>query len=322
MANIFEIPFACGIRFYPDSNAPGKHFDDDWFYNRINDFETKVNYFQKWQTSDTIVLQCLSTFSTVVFKIYDKTGTLVYTKPASLIINGPGNAYGVYHADLQLVTLSLAEGIYFIVAESTFMSTTFRYISEPMSLKTTHKNTSLFRFYNSVNDFGMVFTAQPVGTDPYAPQFFFRCEASIMNFSPQRVRSSYQDQILNTVTLSATPYRQFTLYVGDERGVAPWVPDMLNRIFCCDSVFIDNLSAGIFKQYETPDGSKWNITSQKGYPLVGCDIDLVEAKTQSSLQQSGDVIADGSQNAVYLIDNSGGESNDDTNNIIEVETTE
>lgn len=321
MANIFEIAFACGVRFYPESATPGKHFDDDWLYNRLLNYETKVNYFQKWQKDDVIPIQALSTFSTVVFKIYNLSGSVAESFNATLICQGPANAYGVYHANIELDSLS--EGIYFIIAESTMLASTFRYISEPISVKTKHIGTSVFKYSNTFNDFGIVFTATDLSNNLYQPTFLFRCEAAIKDFLPQRVRSSYQDQILNVTTLSATPYRQFKLFIGNEKGVAPWVLDLLNRIFCCDTVLIDHQGAGVYKQYETPDGAKWETNLVNGYPLMGGDIDLVEAKNQSSLQQSSDVLNVGDQNAVYLIDNTGGETGDsDTDNIIEVQTTE
>lgn len=303
MANIFEISLSNPVRFYPATNSPGGHFDDDWWCKQIKDFERRVYYQQKWQKSDQIPIQMLSTFTDCSVKIYDINRQIVGGTNGALITSDAAGT-GLYHANVQLN--SLAEGVYYLVAISKLLNVSYTYISEPILVKTTHKNTTLFKYTNTLNDFGLVFSAIVESTgDPYVPEFTFRCEAAVMHPDFKRVRSSYRDQILNTTTLSATPFRQLKLYVGDHPGVAPWVIDLLNMIFCCDNVQIDNMSKGKYLQYETPEGSEWETARQKGYPLVWGTLDLVPAKNRSSQQLSSEEIPGGGMLVAYDIETQG-----------------
>lgn len=297
MANIFEISYLSPLKAYPATSTPGVHFDDDWFHNQIKDWERNVRYYQKWQNSDIIPVQVISSIQPVTIKLYkcDKTIEPSAGQILTLISWDAANSKGVYHGNLDLT--SVPPGIYWPVFEASFLTITFRYMCEPIQVKAVHKNTSLFKYKNSLNDFGIIFHGIVDATaQPYQPEFIFRCEAAVMNFTPDRDRTAYRDQILNTTTLYAIPFGQFELLVATATGVAPWVVDLLNRIFCCDHVLINN------KQFETPEGSKWEITRVKGYPLIGAKIDLVEANNRSSAQITTEDVPAGGVIVAYDIE--------------------
>jgi hypothetical protein len=260
------------FKMYKNTSTPGIHFDDDWFYQQIKSFETRRDYFQKWRRSVKTKFQINSTIAPDDFKLYNKAGTLIKSFAWTLVASGGSLGLDVYECEIDFTTGVAIDGIYFLYLKAELLSVKFEAISEPILIQNTHPNTLLFSYKNSVNDFGVIFST--------GSSYNFICEAGVMDYEPMRERSAYVDEIQNTTTLSATPYRQFKLYIGEAPGVAPYVVDILNRIFSCDNVKIEGL------QYETPSGSKWEVSRVKGYPLIGASIDLVEAKNNSSLQLS------------------------------------
>lgn len=244
------------------------HFDGNYFEKNIKPFETNVCYFQKWNLADTTLLQITSTITPSPLTI-NKNGVVV----KSIAFANVGTvALGVIVFEALVDFAGLAEGIYQVAVKGTLMSNSFEYLSEPIHLKVKHANTMLFTAYNSYNDFDVVFTTNY--------KLAFRCEAGIMDFNPERDRASFTDEVHYIKTLSAVPFRQYKLYIGEAAGVAPWVVDTLNRLFCCNHVEIDGL------QYETNEGAKWEISRQKGYPSIGASIEITEAKNLYSNQSA------------------------------------
>lgn len=263
-----DIPLVSPFKFYQNTSTPGEGFDADWAYNQIKSFETKVSYPQRWQIGDETAFQISSTIAPLDLQVYDCKGTIVKTIPWAAVLIDP--SVTVYECIVNLDSISNQR--YYFYFEATLLLTSFKWVSEPIEKRTLWPNTKVFSYYNSSNNFGVYFTGG------YNPKF--RCEAGIMEFNPGRERTSFIDEIHDVKTLSAIPYREFKLYIADEKGVAEWVIDLLNRIYCCDHVEINSF------QYETTEGSKWNINRIKGYPLVGAEIDITESKNRYSNQQS------------------------------------
>lgn len=269
MSNFANIPFVSPFKFYPNTDTPGVHFDDDWMYNRIKQFETKRRYYQKWQRGDETPLQVPCSFLPEDLKFYNSKGEVKKSFPFTLKANSAALNYGIYETD-NINLDDQVDDIYYAFFKATYLDVTITAISEPIELRDSHQNTMQFEYWNSFNDQGVIFST--------GIKYKFRCEAGIMDFQPDRERASYTDLIHNVSTLSATPFRTHKLYIGEAPGVAPWVLDVLNRIFCCDKVKIEGL------QYETTDGAKWEINRFKGFPLFGGAIEITEAQNRSSLQ--------------------------------------
>jgi hypothetical protein len=265
--NTFKIPLIWPFKMVPATPTPGIHFDDDWTCNQIKSFETKVYYQQKWVKTDVTKLQVESSVVPASMQIYSRTGQVVKTINWEQVF--AGTSYSIY--ELAFDIHDLPDGIYFIYAKATFGGIDYPAISEPIYSKSAWPNTLLFTYNNSFNDFGIAWTT--------GIRMKFRCEAAIMDFTPQRGATDYVDQLADKTVLSGYPSRQLKLYVGDQRGVPPYVPDILNRIFDCDSVDING------KNY-TADSDKWEINRVKGYPFVGASIDIVPSVNEYSLEFS------------------------------------
>lgn len=266
MANHFNIPFIWPFKMVPNTSTPGIHFDDKWACEQIKSFETKAYYRQKWNKADTTILQVESSIAPDDLKVYNVNGIVVKTFTWSAVVMEVN--YKVYEATFDISDLST--GIYFLYQRVTLLGIDWKALSEPIEMKESWPNTLLFTYKHSFNDYDIAWTT--------GLKMKFRCEAGIMDFAPERDRTSYINQGHDTTTLKGVPSRSFKLYIGDARGVAPYIIDTLNRILCCDYVDIDG------KLYQSSEGSKLEVTRAKNYPLFGASIGIVEAKNMQSLQ--------------------------------------
>ncbi len=273
MTSFLNIPFLNPIKFVPNTLTPGAHFDDKWMYEQIKSFETKVNYYQKWQVGDNTPVQVESTILPDDLKIYDCSGVvklIAFAKTA----DGLDLGTNIYEAVVNLDDLP-ANKVYYGYIKASYGGVSFEAISEPIRLQTLWPGTLNFAYKNSVNNYGVAFTT--------GIEFNFRCEAGIMDFNPDADNSDYIDQIHNVEQLAGTPYRTFKLYIGDEKGVAPWVLDLLNRVFVCDHVEIEGML------YSKNDGAKWEINRVKPWPLYGGSLEIIPSKNASGLQFMSDI---------------------------------
>jgi hypothetical protein len=303
MTSFLNIPFLNSIKWVPNTTNPGIHFDQDWMYNQIKSFERKINYCQKWQIGDTTTVQVESTILPDDLKIYDCTN-VVKTIPFVKTADGALLGVNIYEAIVNLDDLTVNKTYYGYI-KATYGGVTFEAVSEPIQLQTLWPNTLLFRYKNTLNDYGVTFTT--------GINFYFRCEAGIMDFNPEADNSDYVDQIHNIEQLSGTPFRTFKLYIGDEKGVAPWVLDLLNRIFICDFVEIEGM------EYSKNTGAKWEVNRVKGFPLFGGSLEIVPSKNVSGLQFMSDIdITDGLVTAYDIDTNFFGQAATDEH-IIDIE---
>lgn len=273
MTSFLNVPFLNTFKFVPNTATPGIHFDQDWMFNQIKSFETKINYYQKWQIADRTTVQVESTILPDDLKFYDCSGSVVKSIPFVKTADGVDLGTNIYEASVNLDDLPVNK-IYYAYIKATYGDVIFEAISEPVSIQTLWPGTLNFTYRNSVNNYGVAFTT--------GIEFNFRCEAGIMDFNPDSDASDYIDQIHNVEQLAGTPFRTFKLYIGDEKGVAPWVLDLLNRILVCDYVEIQGM------EYSKNDGAKWDINRVKGFPLYGGSIEIIPAKNISGIQFMSD----------------------------------
>lgn len=267
MANYFNVPLCWPFKMVPSTDTPNavSDFDGAWACEQIKSFETRAYYKQKWKRSETTKLQIESSIAPEDLKVYDGNGEVKKSFEWSAVFSGL--SYTIYEITFDISDID--PGIYYLYQEVTFGSIDWKAISEPVWSKDVWPNTLSFIYKNSFNDFDVAWTT--------GIQMRFRCEAGIMDFEPQRGATDYVDQLVNKKVLSGYPSRQFKLYIGTARGVAPYVVDILNRIFDCDYVNIEGV-------LYTADNDKWEITRVKGYPLIGAAIDIAPSINKRSLQ--------------------------------------
>src|SRR5687767_4853177 len=96
MTNWIDVPFLNPIKFYP-TGPGGVHFDQDWDYNRILDFQTKARYYYKHQRGDTLKIQVKATLLPAPIQVYNCHQQLQETEfPFTLAASGGTMGYSVY----------------------------------------------------------------------------------------------------------------------------------------------------------------------------------------------------------------------------------
>jgi len=270
MANHFTIPLIWPFKMVPSTETPGIHFHDDWACNQVRDWEMKRYYQQKWRKATTTPLQIEASITPETLKVLDRHGAIVKAFTWTAVLTE--TYYKIYETTFDISDLD--EGVYYLHQQVTFGALDWNYISEPISMKTTWPRTLLFTYTNSFNDQDVAWTATGI-------EMKFLCEADIQDAEFLRDRAAYINQTRDLTNLSGIPYNAFKLRIGDAPGVAPYVVDILSRIFCCDSIDIEGLA------YQSDEGSKWEVSRIKGYPLIGAEIDIVPEINKTS-QQSAD----------------------------------
>jgi len=274
MINFLKIPLCTPFKFVPSVASAGVHFDDDWACRQIKSFESRGYYAQKWIRSKTTPIQVTATVAPMDVFVYDVNGDVVKNIAWSLVVTGP--TYNIYEATIDFSDLD--EGRYFLYILAELLSFSKAALSEPIDVKDSHDNVLEYKFKNSFNDFGVAWTT--------GIEMSFFVESAIMEFSPARSRTAYTNQNQDVFTLKATPFREFKLWVGEGRGVADWVIDLMNRIWCCDSVKISRPGDDVEKNYQSTEGAKWEVTRVKGWPLIGATLEITEQYNNDSLEMA------------------------------------
>jgi hypothetical protein len=275
MSNYLNIPLIWPFKMVPVLSSPGIHFDDSWAHEQIKGFEMKQRYFQKWITSETTPLQIETTSLPENLKVYNKEGAVIKQFVWTQV--GIASSSAMIYRTIYDVS-DITEKIIFISQKAVFGINERMWFSEPIKLGTKWPGTILFKYRNSYNSQDVAWTAE---ADFY---MYFRCEAGIMNFDPKNDITSYVDQIKNRKTLSGYPFRVFKLFVGDVFGMPPYMVDILNRIWCCDTVYLTDKKGENERQYETMEGSAWEPNHVKGSPWMGASIDITPTGNASSNQ--------------------------------------
>jgi hypothetical protein len=187
--------------------------------------------------------------------------------------------YNIYETIYDVT--DIGEDTYFLYQTVSLSATLYEFISEPILSVSTFPNILMFRYKNSFNKDDTAWTT--------GLEMIFMCEADIQDFEPEADETDFINQIQDTVNLDSIPSRMFQLYVGDARynysGVAPYILDILNRIFACDYISIGR-PGGKMMQYNNKSGSKWRVTRNRNYPLIGGAIDLVPRFNSQSQEAS------------------------------------
>lgn len=275
MANFTKIPLLNPIKFVPATTTPGLNFDDDWACKQIKSWQKKAYFKQKWVETFTTPLVMESTIAPTDLKVY-KGGAIVGTltwNPVYAAVPPAGTLY-LLTLDLDTIIAVQGEGIYYLYGEVTNGgSYMYAYISEPIHVKKTPwPVTSVVTYAHNKNAQGVYF--------PVYDNLVFRLlvEAQVCDFLPDSDTYDYVNQNHDPRILGGVPYRKFRLLVANAPGVADYLVDLLNRIFCLNTVTINGM------EYVKENGAKWDPQRTHGYPLAGWVLDILPAINVDSLE--------------------------------------
>lgn len=270
MANEILISFLNPVRFYEvDPAWPAqyltKHFDDFWQKEQLKNFETPVEYKQKWQTNDSFQLQYESNFALINLKVIDcEQNTIIDQNAVQIRANKYLPGYFVYENTVSWA--SVPAGTYYLLLT---LGGTTQMISEPMEIATEWPNTILYEYFNSTFHGDIIFETGII--------LKFRCESFITRLEPGNERTAYRDQKMNPTILKSVPWRGWKLQIGYPTGVPDWVIDLQNWIWSCDNVACDG------KSFAVKDGGKFEETEfDKVYPFRSWSLDIQEGVNRYS----------------------------------------
>jgi hypothetical protein len=263
--------------FNPQFNK--RNFDDDFYYRNIDRWVESRLYYQQFQQSDYIRLQWGGTdklsggITPYIIAILDCQGNIVKQFNTSFLYPSVPILYnGDYLWEAYVDLFDVPEGRYIVQMKresNLFGVPDSCLISEPIEIKTTHRDSKLFNYLNTTN-----------ANDVYYEtgiQFQFRIDASFTELTTDSKFNVYEDQPMNLELLGGVKFRQWTL---EFRNIPLWVCDKLELLFLHDQLKID----GIF--YTRIDGSKIAITKNEGNSLCSAKIEVREKINKISLEVS------------------------------------
>ena len=272
--NLLYIPLLNPVKFFDVTRADidkyfTKHFDDWMYPERLYDWQSPEDYCQIWQTDDIINLQFESTFDPIIVKLIDSNGVAAITLPA--LIGLPNIFYpNTWSFEVAMSLAGLPTGCYYlqITAGSgdnlkTLVSPC-QYISdEPI------RNSIIMEYWNSRFHGDVIFES--------GIQMQFRVHGNIGFLEPGRKDELYKDERYNPTILNSKTFRQWPVNFGDEFGLPDDIVDLLNRIWSCDNVLIDDKPFGI------TEGGKFEFTDiGNEYPKRGVRIVVEEGINRHS----------------------------------------
>jgi hypothetical protein len=237
-----------------------KDLGDYPFQERIQAWQEKVYYKQKWQTSDTMFYQFESNFSPIQIDLYN----VLYRDPVVTIVLNQVAANpqipGMYIYQGAIQFAGLDEGWYYTELSPGTNPANVQ-VSEPIELKIKTVEPSIYYEYKHSHFHGDVIFETGI-------QFAFRVEGSLGKLYPVSDDTFYRDQKLNPYQLSSKPRESYDLSMGGSFGVPDWVVRKINWIWSCDSVMMNGKSYG--KDPGNNNSSQGiQINEEDDYPLYG-----------------------------------------------------
>lgn len=288
--NGLRFPPSQPIKFYPTvveiDNAYHTYSMDDYAmqliqpeHMRRNAFRGNQNYYYTKAQNDqwiTVIFEyALGNVNSFYMRIFDKDGAFTNVSPSAYMSKYTiaGNVWNNNGVDVPLKyvqykfkvsdIIGLAQGYYQLVVGAEFLDgQDIVYRSEWLDIKNTHKNTILFDYFNSINDFDIYFAANPI--------LQLRFAAYRRMAAPQFEDVTYRNQNVDLKLLSSRAYRMFDLFVGFNGGISDFHVDKLRYATQCDTLKIDN------KRVIKSDSGEFSVTPIANYPLYKVEMQIEE----------------------------------------------
>ena len=218
----------------------------DYYYYSHNPIDC---YAQKFENDDTTKVQVLSEDAISAF-------TLIRAKDNKAMRSYAVNQIGtVKDSDLDIYEIpvefdNLDEDMYYFRLASGGKER----FSELIAVAEKWEKTLWIEYNNSEDHDGVKFDNGNFGV---------RVEGTLQEFQPDSDSNIYDDTNKRPTTLKSTPFRMFTLYIGNSDGLPDFMLDMVNRIFTCDYTTIDG------RLFNKTDDSEWEFERIVENPFAG-----------------------------------------------------
>ncbi len=266
------IAHVCPVQFVPigeiiPAQYHFKHMDQDWYIEQIQNYTNRKNYFQKWQTNDTIKLQAITNgLAPAQIDVMTCHGKIVATVNLNQVVSAAvASPYVLFQGNVSLAGLD--EGIYYLLATFGGGSAQVQFISEGLHVKEDWPQTLLFEYTNAKNKHCTIFTGG------YNPSF--RIEGTIHDYNPEAKFSFNEDEPLDAEVIDGITYRKFSLAIDEL--VPPYMIDKLNRIMVLTSTSIDG------KGYSRDGDSKFEKVKFPGVASAFWNMPIRESQNRESI---------------------------------------
>lgn len=226
-------------------------------------------YFQKWQFNDAIFQQFVSNVAPIKIQTFDCNGlkvgaSLQFTqKQQNRFVPG----MYIYEGNLALNFITKKGRYRFEITIGDPILKTLE--SDWVDIAPLWDNTVLIEFTNSFYYADAVFGT---GWNPN-----IRVEGWFKDEAPASKDEIYTDQVYNQTMIFSDPFRVRQFIIGPGSGVPDWMPQKLNWILGCDSVFIDG------RGFTKADSAQFKAQDlDVNYPYRGWSINLQDSLRRSS----------------------------------------
>lgn len=226
------------------------------FVKQVSRWIQTRNFWQPWQTTDTVILQYITNgLSPLTATVYECGNPNIVATITGTVISSPAvpTPYILYHVSIPLT--AFAEGIYFVDIVAGASGSVAELATEGLWVKPDWEDTLLAEYTSRRNKQGAIFE----GTG-FAPMMRFWGLYDNM-FQQKYTGSFYKDQPQNIKILNDVPYEVTKLWVGMGYGHPDWQIKKLNRILGLDGTRLDG------EGFTFDEGAEWDEIRQDGAPM-------------------------------------------------------
>lgn len=261
------------IRFHRADANKGK-----FWYNTKPRFEYDRGYCQPYQHFDSVYLQfrCEGfVFGNLKMQIIDSNGNHIWpTIPFPYYtLTAAYSVFGRRCFEFNNQLPALPEGIYYLKLSATHyvdgFAVNYIFLSEPIHLAASHKDTIAVAYRNFQNDYDFGFLS---GTIAVFPTPMLRIHGGLKSdgIQPGGKYDMYTDMDYRQAMLRSEVYTVEKWTFGGAHGLPPYMAQKLNAIWSLTDVWIDG------KKYVRHEGAKMERSGEDAYPLAAWTLDVVK----------------------------------------------
>jgi len=242
-----------------------------WFSEQIATWINQNNYYNPWQSTDTLPLQFITNgLSPVTVYLYSCTGLLISTTVFS-IVSSPAiiAPYALWQGFIDLSPCAgAANGLYYLDVKAGSGGAQAEIISEGLNVKDDWPNTLLFECTSSQNKQTMIFDT--------GFQIVHRVKGFFDNqFKPKFKGAFYVDELQDISILNAIQYETTTLIIDGGEGVPDYVAKKIAGYLLLDGTMIEG------EGFSMNEGAEWEEIFTPGAPMKMRQIEIRPSKSFS-----------------------------------------